>query len=509
MGPGVQVAVGFLVTAPSPPRAPRRETAALSTSTASSDASTDVGPGAERGGEGGGLTGGPQLARALGLPSAIAVVVGTTIGSGIFRSPASIAREAGSVGVFFAVWIVAGLVALVGALAIAELAAAQPRSGGLYVYLREAYGDEVAFCFGWAELLVLRPAAYGAISLISAEYTLVALGVDPSVVPWVLPLGIGPTRAAWLAIAYIVALGVVNLRGVGAGAWVQGSSTILKVGAMLVIVVLGLSVSPSGDVVPPLVASGPVVSSAWSSFGVAMVAALWAYDGWADLGFLGGEVKDPGRTLPRAFVLGTAGVVVTYLALNVAYVHALGWEALAGSPLVAADVATAALGPVGARFVAIAIAISTFGTLNGSLMTGPRIFWAMAADGAFFPALAKVDPITRAPVRAIVLSMVLGAAFVSVRGFAQLSDQFVTGIWPFYALSVLSVIVMRRRDAARELPFRGSGSPWLPAIFVLVACALLVSYAVREPVAFVFSAVITLSGWPVFAVWRWLRRDMV
>lgn len=450
--------------------------------------------------------GNTELARALGLPSAIAVVVGTTIGSGIFRSPANIAREAGSATTFFMVWIVAGLVALIGALAIAELAAARPRSGGLYVYLRDAYGDVVAFCFGWAELLVLRPAAYGAISLISAEYTLVALDVDAMVIPWVLPFGIGPTRAAWLAIAYIVALGLVNLRGVSAGAWVQGSSTILKVAAMLVIVILGLSVSPEAEVAVTGSGASSTTGSVWSSFGLAMVAALWAYDGWADLGFLGGEVKDPSYTLPRAFVLGTVGVVFTYLALNVAYVHALGWSALASSPLVAADVATAALGPVGARFVAIAIAISTFGTLNGSLMTGPRIFWAMAAEGAFFPALAKVDPITRAPVRAIVLSIVLGAAFVSVRGFAQLSDQFVTGIWPFYALSVLAVIVMRRRAPERDLPFKGSGSPWLPALFVLVAAALLVSYAVREPLAFAFSAGIILSGWPVFVVWRRLRR---
>jgi amino acid transporter len=439
------------------------------------------------------------------LPAAIAVVVGTTIGSGIFRSPANIAREAGSVATFFAVWIVAGAVALIGALAIAELAAARPRSGGLYVYLRDAYGDEVAFCFGWAELLVLRPAAYGAISLISAEYTLVALDIEPTAVPWVLPLGIGPTRAAWLAIAYIVALGLVNLRGVSAGAWVQGSSTILKIAAMLVIVALGLAISPDAQPADVAATRAHAVPSPWTSFGLAMVAALWAYDGWADLGFLGGEVKDPSRTLPRAFVFGTVAVIVIYLALNVAYVHALGWEALAESPLVAADVATAALGPAGARLVALAIAISTFGTLNGSLMTGPRIFWAMAVDGAFFPALAKVDPITRAPVRAIVLSMALGALFVSVRGFAQLSDQFVTGIWPFYALSVLSVVVMRRRDPARELPFRASGAPWLPVLFVVVACALLVSYAVREPLAFAFSAGVIVSGWPVFAIWRWRR----
>jgi basic amino acid/polyamine antiporter, APA family len=445
---------------------------------------------------------GERLPRRLGLLSAVAVVVGSTIGSGIFRTPAVVADRIEVLWLFAAAWILGGAVALAGALTYAELSAMMPRSGGVYVYLREALGPLWAFLFGWAQLLVLRPAAYGAISITSAEYLWRLAGEDGTQVLF------GPLSGAQItAAALVVVVAVVNYRGIQLGAVIQNVSTVLKVAALLVLVGLGVwwGLAGIGHVD---VASSPVAvpeMTLVSAFGLAMVPVLWSYDGWSDVGFIGGEVRDPQRTLPRAFLAGTGLVAGLYLLVNAAYLMVVPLEQMPGSKLIAADVAEAVLGGLGVVFVSGAVALSTFGTLNGSMMTGPRIFYAMAEDRLFFRRFARVQPRHGTPGAAIVLSAILGVIFVSIRTFSELADQFVIGIWPFYALGVLSVFVLRHKRPDAERPYRAWGYPWVPALFLIAALFLLGNYLVSKPWLFLANLGVIATGVPVF--WAWRRRN--
>ena len=458
---------------------------------------------------------GERLPRRLGLWSAVAVIMGTTIGSGIFRVPAVVAERLPQVWLFGAVWVVGGLLAMAGALAFAELSAMYPRSGGFYVYIREAFGPMAAFVFGWAELLVIRPASYGAISIVSAEYLWRLTGFDGALLLGPVPL----SRAQVTASLLIVTTAAVNYRGVHLGALVQNVSTVLKISALLTIVILGLTLlptaalptGPEGSVSPAEAAAETDVSPAGaaaamaliSAFGLALVSILWAYDGFADLVFVAGEVKEPQRVLPRALIIGTSGIIALYLITNWTYVRVIPLPQMPGSPLIAADVAVALLGTFGMVFISAAVALSAFGSLNGSTMTGPRIFFAMAEDGLFFRGIAEVHPRFGTPARSIVLMAGLGTFYVYVRTFAQLADQFVVGLWPFYAAGVVALFVLRRRHPEIERPYRTWGYPWVPAAFLVGAVFLLGNYLVSEPWIFAVDMGVIASGVPVY--WFWLR----
>ncbi len=438
---------------------------------------------------------GERLARRLGLWSAVAVVVGSTIGSGIFRTPASIAQRIEDVPLFFLAWLVGGAVALAGALTYAELAAAFPRSGGIYVFIREAFGPLPAFLFGWAELWIIRPGAFGAIGITASAYTLRTLGLDPHAMMF------GVLRAEQvLGAVFILAVAAVNYFGIHRGAIIQNVSTALKVGALLGLILLGLTLGRAAETAGGVLAQRAAVGV--SPFLLAMVVILWAYDGWADLSFVGGEVRDPARNLPRALIIGTATVVVLYLAANVVYLYLIPMAEMRSAELVAADVAARIIGPVGVVLVSATIAVSTFGTLNGSMMTAPRIFYALAEDGLFPHAIARVDPVTRSPTGAVVLATVLGVVFISIRTFTELAEQFVIGIWPFYALAVAAVFVLRRRQPDLERPYRVRGYPWVPGLFLLASLFLLGNYLVTQPGAFAVDIGLIAVGIPVFIVWR-------
>jgi amino acid transporter len=245
-----------------------------------------------------------------------------------------------------------------------------------------------------------------------------------------------------------------------------------------------------------------------SPFLLAMVAILWAYDGWADLAFVGGEVKDPLRNLPRALLIGTAIVVVLYLGANLVYLYLIPMVSLKGAELVAADVAQRVIGPAAVVAVSAAIAVSTFGTLNGSMMTAPRIFFAMAERGDFPSAIARVDARTGAPTGAVLLMGVLGSIFILVRSFTELADQFIIGIWPFYALGVAGVFRLRRRDASPPNPaaYRTWGYPVVPLVFLVGALFLLGNYLVSEPLKFAVDIGVILTGIPAFLAWRRFAR---
>ena len=440
---------------------------------------------------------GERLPRRLGLASAVAVLVGTTIGSGIFRTPAVVADRVGLTELFIAGWVLGGVLALAGALTYAELAAIFPRTGGIYVYIREAFGRGPAFLFGWAELLIIRPAALGAIAIVSAEDLWRLLRVDGAAAFAGLPLSMAQATAA----VFIVIVGAVNYRGVHLAAMVQNVSTVLKVTALLALVALGFLLSPSFEltraVTPPAATLSPL-----AGFGLALVSILWAYDGWADLSFVAGEVKDPQRNMPRALFLGTAGIIVIYLSVNAVYLKLIPLERMPGSPLIAADAAQLVLGAAGVAFVSAAVMVSAFGSLNGSMMVGPRIFYAMAEDRLFFQRLAEVHPRFATPWASIVLAAVLGIIYVSVREFAELADQFIIGIWPFYALGVAATFVLRRQRPDLERPYRAWGYPVVPVLFLLAALYILGNYMVSEPVLFFADVGVVLTGIPVYLWWE-------
>lgn len=413
-----------------------------------------------------------ELPRRLGLFSAIAVLVGSTIGSGIFRTPAGVADRLPGPLPMLSVWVAGGLLALCGALTLAEVAGAYPRTGGIYVFLREGWGKLPAFLFGWSELVIIRAASLGAISTTFAEYFFRAIGREPGVEPY-------RTYVHYVAAAAIIFTAAFNYVGVRWGALVQNATTLAKYGGLLFIIVLALALGlPEGTA--HFTPAAPAGSFTTAAFGLALVSVLWAFDGWADLSFVAGEVKDPRRNVPRALIAGVTAVIAIYLLANVAYLVVLPIEEMRGSPRIAADVAAQLVGVGGVVFVGVTVMLSTFGTLNGTLLTAPRIFFAMADDGLFFRKVAAVHPRFETPYVSIAMTAALGVVFVLFMRFEQLADTYVTAILPFYALGVAAVFTLRRR-ADYDPPFRVPLYPVVPALFLLSTVYLLTN-ALVDPV---------------------------
>ena len=435
---------------------------------------------------------GDRLPRRLGLWSAVAVLVGSTIGGGIFRTPAVIAGRVPEPVPMLVVWVLGGLLALCGALTYAELAAMFPRSGGVYVYVREGFGRLPAFLFGWSELLLIRASALGAIATPFAEYLLRSLGLDPTHPPYA-------AAVHWVAAVAIVLTATLNYVGVRWSALLLNVTTAAKYGALALLVLLAFVVG-QGSFANFAEVGGPVRGGL---FGLALVSVMWAYDGWGDLSFVGGEVRDPERNLPRALIVGTGAVVAIYLLVNAAYLYLIPIGAMAGSPLVAADAAQAIVGRVGVGLVAIVVMVATFSTLLGSMLTAPRIFFAMADDGLLFRGVARVHPTFRTPSVAIVLTGLLGIVYVAFQTFQQLADQFVVAIFPFYALAAAAVFVLRRRRPPAVAPraVRVLGYPVVPALFVLATLYMLGNALWQDPLHTGVAFLIILAGVPVYQVW--------
>lgn len=456
-----------------------------------------------------------SLPRKLGLISAIAVLVGSTIGSGIFRSPAIIATRVPDEGLFLLTWVLGGVLTLCGALTFAELAAALPRTGGVFVYLREGFGKLPAFLFGWAELTVIRASALGAIATVFAEYLLRLLGQPVTIE------GQSVAAVHYVAAGAILVVAVFNVIGVNVGAAILNLTASAKYGALVVLVgaafLLG---APDGGPIGDAGARA-VEQTSLTLFGLALISILWVYDGWADVTFVSGEVKSPQRNLPRALLIGIGSVIAIYLLTNLAYLHLLDIEAISASPLVAADSAQRMIGRAGVTLVSLAVMVSAFGTLTGSMMTGPRIFYAMADDGLFFKRIASVHPRFETPYVAIGLAAALAMCLVMVRGFERLADTFVLGIWPFYAAGVAAVYALRRKHPDLPRPYRVLGYPITPALFVLAASLVLGNAIWRDASSVakwvatgkssvgtgetLLVFVIILMGVPVFIVWERLR----
>ncbi|HET7427173.1 MAG TPA: amino acid permease [Gemmatimonadales bacterium] len=426
------------------------------------------------------------LPRRLGAWSTAAVTVGIMIGSGIFRVPAVAAATTGEPTALLLVWVAGGLVAMCGALALAEVAALYPDAGGMYVYLREAYGPLPAFLFGWLYLIIM-PTGAGAIALVFAEY----LGR-------LIPLGPGSVRIA--AVALIVLLGAAQYRSVRFGAAIQNASTVAKVAAILAMVAAAFALGAPGA--GAWSGATPAAPVSLSGFGLGVVAALWAYNGWQDVTCLSGEVRDPGRSLPRAIVGGTLTVVVIYLLVNLAYLRVLSIDEIARSPLVAADLAVRLAGPVGTALIAALVCVSTFGSLNAVIMATPRVFWAMAADGLFFRRVGAVHPRYQTPHVAIMALSGLAVVYVTVQSFEWLVEAFVLASLPFWALSVASVIVLRRRRPDLPRTYHTPGYPVVPLLFVAAMLALVGNSFREHPETTGVSLGAIVAGVPLFYFWR-------
>ena len=378
---------------------------------------------------------------------------------------------------------------LCGALSLAELAAALPETGGFYAYLREGWGRLAAFLFGWSELVLIRASALGGIAVVFGEYALRSFGVDP-VTHYL--------AARTLSAAAIAFAAAVNIIGVRLGAAVVGVSTVLKFAALALLVVTALVFGGShGASVSHLTtATGSPIGI--GSLGLALVSVLWAYDGFGDLSFAGGEVKDPQRNLPRAIIIGTLAIIGIYVLANVAYLYVIPIEAIGRSPLVAADTMMAIFGQTGVVLVSVFVMISSFSSLNGSMLASPRVFFAMADDGLFFESIARVHPRFKTPYVAILLAAVLGMALVMSRSFEALTDTFVLAIWPFYALSVAAIYRLRRLRPDMPRPYKVIGYPVVPAVFILSVIWFVVNALVNEPISTGITFALILAGIPVY-----------
>jgi amino acid transporter len=370
-------------------------------------------------------------------------------------------------------WVVGGAIALCGALTLAEIASAYPETGGIYVYIREGWGRIPAFLFGWAELVVIRAAALGAIATTFSEYLLRAFGHNPALAPynqWV----------HYIAAISIATMGILNYVGVRWGTLVQNTLTILKCGGLLGIEIIALAALPkTGGHFTPVAPAG---SFGFVAFALALTSVLWVYDGWADVSFVGGEVKDPERNLPKVLIYGTLAVIALYLVANVAYLSVLSIDEMRRSPLVAADVAQRLLGQPGVAAVSVIVMFSALGTLSGSMLTAPRILFAMATDRLLFRQMGRVQPRFQTPGAAILLAAALGVIFVMLRTFEQLADTFVTAIIPFYALGVAAIFPLRKKMSGYKPAVKALGYPIAPIIFVLAILYLLGS-ALADPAA--------------------------
>jgi amino acid transporter len=412
-----------------------------------------------------------SLVRQIGLWSGVAVVIGSTIGSGIFKSPASIATQLNSPFTMLLVWVVGGLVVLCGALTLAEVGSAYPESGGIYVYIREAFGRKWAFLFGWAQLVVIRPSGVGAISLVFGQYALGLTGMSPENPSF-------PVLSGAIAIFGIVVTTIANIRGVQFGTLIQNLTTVAKVAGLLILIVLALLLGQERE---QIVRFQPTQPFQWSAFGLALISVFWAFDGWADGSFVGGEMVDPRKNLPRAILIGTIAVIAIYLLANIGYLSVFGYETIGKSSLIAADTFAKLVGPWGATFISACVMISTFGTLNGSLLTSPRVFYALAEDKLFHPWFAKVHEKFNTPYNSIALCGGLGTAYVVIatlfagkQAFSSLTDAFVIAMVPFYALSVASVYVFRRNPDYKP-ETRTPLYPVVPMVFIGVTLVVLIN----------------------------------
>jgi APA family basic amino acid/polyamine antiporter len=426
----------------------------------------------------------PKLARQLGLFDATMLVMGGIIGSGIFMNPSVVAQQVHTPSLILGAWLVGGMIGLGGAFIWAELAATMPAVGGQYAYLRDAYHPLFGFLYGWALLLVIETGGMAAVSITFARYFIELTRVHAS--------------DSLIAVLALAALTIINCLGVRFGGRTQSVLMVLKIVAIAVLIGFGIFATTT-EAAPTVTTHDSI-----TDFGGALVPVLFAYGGWQTANFIAGEMREPRRDLPRALLLGVAGVVTLYLLVNIVCVRVLGAQGLAETSTPATAIMRAALGPRGATFIAAAIAISTLGFLSQSILTAPRVYFAMAEDGLFFRAVARVSRRTRVPVIAIVLQSVWTTVIALSGRYEQILNYVVSMDFIFFGLTASTLFVFRRRPGSVK---KTPGHPWTTAIFVAVCWLVVANTIYRYPGNTLIGMSILLAGVPAYFVWSSLNRS--
>ncbi len=430
------------------------------------------------------------LERTLGLRDLILLIIGTVIGSGIFIVPGAVLRQVqGDVTLAMLVWLVGGILSLLGALTYGELAARNPQAGGIYIYIRDGFSPLLAFLYGWTLFFVISTGAIATLAVAFSAYL-------SEIVP------LTPVFRKLIAVGMIAIVTVVNVIGTRKSSDLQNWTTAIKVAAILImsatLLLLGRGFSGNGATLSSSVAGASLASG----FGLAMIGVLWAYEGWQYVTFSAGETLDAQRNFPKALVIGSAALIGIYLLANLAYIAALGPTRAAQTDSIAATAVSAIVGPGAAKLVALAILISIFSAANGIALTAPRVYYAMARDGLFFHRLAEVHPRFHTPAFAVLAGSVWAAALAVTGTFEQLFTYVVFSGWIFYALGAASIFVYRKRSPEVTSAYRVPGYPWTPLLFILAAAALVINTMATQPVRAAVGLGIVLLGAPAYLIWR-------
>jgi APA family basic amino acid/polyamine antiporter len=428
----------------------------------------------------------PELRRAIGLPHATAMVVGTIIGASIFVQPAEITGQVPSIQGVFLVWLVSGILTLFGALVCAELASIFTRSGGVYVYLKEAYSPPLGFLWGWAMFWTIHSGIIAAVAVICARY-----------VAFFIPMSDAAIKG--IAVMVIVGLSVVNYFGVRIGSTLQALFTLGKVLAILFIIVLALTL---GGGLPEhfLKASSSSSSVSLSDFSLALVAGLFAFGGWYMVTYNAEETINPRKTIPRALVMGTIIVTGCYVALNAVYMYVLPLETVASSKRIAADAADVLIGFGGGTFMSALVIFSTIGALTGIILAGPRVYFAMARDGLLFRWVGKIHPKYRTPYRSILIQAMWSSILVGTGTYRVLFTRVIYTEWIFLGLMAIGIILLRRRPGF-ERDYSVWGYPVVPIVFALSAFGIVANQIITDTAESMFGLSLVLIGLPVYYLW--------
>ncbi|MCX6621757.1 MAG: amino acid permease [Acidobacteria bacterium] len=443
------------------------------------------------------------LVKGLGLLDATTLVMGSMIGSGIFIVAADIARQVHSPGLLMMTWVVTAVLTIIAALSYGELAAAMPHAGGQYVYLREAFGPLFGFLYGWTLFLVIQTGTIAAVAVAFAKFAGIFF-------PWIArdnPVGPFNTQQM-VAIAVLVLLTAVNTRGVRTGAMVQNIFTVAKVAALLALVGFGLVLGRNAAAVTRNFSNfWGDATWGWTAIrmvGVAMVGALFSADAWNNVTFTAGEVRNPKRNLPLSLAFGVGAVCLLYIACNLVYLNVLPLEAIQHAPedRVATAVAGVIFGPVALQLMAAAIMISTFGCINGMVLAGARVYYAMSLDGLFFRAVGRLDPVHHTPVTSLMVQCAWACLLVLSGSYNDLLDYVIFAVLLFYILTIAGVFVLRRTQPDLERPYRAFGYPVLPALYIAVAGLIEILLLLYKPSYTWPGLIIVLLGIPVYFFWR-------
>ena len=431
----------------------------------------------------------PKLKRVLSLLDATMINAGGIIGSGIFMVPATVAMFTGSASLFFMVWIAGGIVSLFGALSVAELGAAMPRAGGQYVYLSEAYGPVWGYLYGWSAVAVINTASIAAVGVAFSEYLRFFFPItDVSI--------------KGIAVATIVLLTIINILDVKSGARFQNLFTISKLGAIFVIIILGLVMEGGSNQNLSPFFSDQSFTELVGPLGLAMVSVLWTFDGWIFITYVAGEVKNPGRNIPLSLIFCMLIVVTIYLLLNYVLIYTLGFTGMNGSDLVVSDAASVFLGNKGAAIVTLIILISLIGANNGFVLTSARINYAMAKDKLFFYQASQIHPRFKSPANALIIQCVWASLLTFTGTFNQLITYIIFASWIFYGMSAGAVIILRNKKPDMERPYKTPVYPWIPIIFILFAIFLTINTIIEAPRDAAIGAGIILAGLPMYYYWK-------